>query len=447
MRRRDFLIQSGLSAGLVGLMPAGSLWGMTSPDYTGPLVVVVQASGGWDVTSFCDPKMNVPNELEINHWANGNETQQVGNIRYAPWASNETFFQKYHDRMLVINGIDAQTNSHDVGMRHNFSGRLSAGYPALQALVARIYAADMSVSWLNNGGYAETAELIRYSRMGGQPELIHELAYPNRIPGENNGASWLLTEDWNAIQSAQRERMNALQNKPGLLPWQKKLRDIHYSARENADSLKAFADLLPNEEVEILDDRVAMKSQSHVALLAFKSGVAMTADLSPAGFPGEGFDSHHEHDGTHEPILGGLTDGVDYLWETAEEMGLADRLTVILSSDFGRTPHYNEGNGKDHWPIGSAIFMQKNAAWGNRVVGLTDEGHNAIKLNPATLQPDENGTFIYPKHVMAAARRLTGIDDHPITQRFPLNNLEEFDFFNPNIQTPQGSGDPRNTIR
>ena len=71
MRRRDFLIQSGLSAGLAGLMPAGSLWGMTTPDYTGPLVVVVQAVGGWDVTSFCDPKMNVPNELEINHWANG----------------------------------------------------------------------------------------------------------------------------------------------------------------------------------------------------------------------------------------------------------------------------------------------------------------------------------------------------------------------------------------
>ena len=44
--------------------------------------------------------------------------------------------------------------------------------------------------------------------------------------------------------------------------------------------------------------------------------------------------------------------------------------------DFGRTNFYNDGNGKDHWPIGSYMIMEKDAPWGNRVVGLTDELHS-----------------------------------------------------------------------
>jgi hypothetical protein len=106
----------------------------------------------------------------------------------------------------------------------------------------------------------------------------------------------------------------------------------------------------------------------------------------------------------------------------------------LIASDFGRTPHYNDDNGKDHWPIGSAIIMQKNAPWANRVVGHTDEGHNALPINPVTLQVDEaNGTIIYPRHVLSAFRALAGIDMNPITRRFLFFDNVEFDFFNPSL--------------
>ena len=62
-------------------------------------------------------KANTPGERVINHWAENNEIQQAGNIPFAPFANNAAFFEKYHDRMLVINGVDAQTNSHTVGNR------------------------------------------------------------------------------------------------------------------------------------------------------------------------------------------------------------------------------------------------------------------------------------------------------------------------------------------
>ena len=95
----------------------------------GKVYVFVQAEGGWDPTSFCDPKANVPGERVINHWAEADEIQEAGNIPYAAFATNETFFGKYHDRMLVINGVDAQTNSHTVGVVHNWSGRILGGIP------------------------------------------------------------------------------------------------------------------------------------------------------------------------------------------------------------------------------------------------------------------------------------------------------------------------------
>ena len=115
-------------------------------------------------------------------------------------------------------------------------------------------------------------------------------------------------------------------------------------------------------------------------VLAFKTGVAVSADLWLGGF-----DTHANHDQDHEWLLGNLTRSVDYLWEYAEGHGVADRLVLVLGSDFGRTNFYNAGDGKDHWPIGSYIVMEKNQAWANRVVGETDELHFAYRIDPRTL--------------------------------------------------------------
>ena len=127
---------------------------------------------------------------------------------------------------------------------------------------------------------------------------------------------------------------------------------------------------------------------------------------------------------------------VVYLWDYAEQQGIADRLTLIIGSDFGRSPWYNSDNGKDHWPIGSYVVMEKNAAWGSRVVGKTDGVHNALKINPTTLQRDDaSGTLIYPKHVHKALRRHLGLEDTASAAGFPFSNVEDFDFFNPEKTT------------
>ena len=436
MRRRTIL--KGLLA-MAGVAATGfRLPLVNAADYFGKLFVFIQADGGWDPTSFCDPKANTPGEPVINHWAESDEIREAGNVPYAPFASNAAFFEKYHDRMLVINGVDAQTNSHTVGIVHNWSGRNSEGYPAMSALLAAGYAPELPMAYLSFGGYAETAAVARYTRLN-NADLIRNISTPAATAYDVE-RRYVDEPDWVALRARHAADAQRLLADPSLLPGEAYHRRLYQSAFNSAEGLKAYAHAIPPEDE--LERKVhftspsgwvygsELRRQAQLTVLAFKSGVAVTADLWLGGF-----DTHDTHDADHEWLLGNLTDGVDYLWDYAEQHGVADRMIVVMGSDFGRTNFYNAQNGKDHWPIGSYIVMEKNQPWTNRVVGETDELHFAKKINPATLERDDtNGTIIYPKHVHKALRRYLGIENSPGALRFPFSNTEDFEFFSVSAQ-------------
>jgi uncharacterized protein (DUF1501 family) len=164
-------------------------------------------------------------------------------------------------------------------------------------------------------------------------------------------------------------------------------------------------------------------------LVMAAAGMTATGSFSLGGW-----DTHGDHDNRHSNALINLTRSVDYLWTKAESMGLADRLIVHLTSDVGRTPHYNANNGKDHWSVGSEIVMAKNAPWANRIVGASGETHRRIKINPSTLAIDSEGVYLRPKHVHAALRQLLGIDQHAHAKRYGLD-AEPLALFNPALST------------
>ena len=431
MRRRAIL--KGMLAAAGGVATGFRLPLANAQDYRGKFFVFVQADGGWDPTSFCDPKENTPGEPVINHWAENDEIRQAGNIPYAPFANNEGFFQKHHRRMLVINGVDAQTNSHTVGIVHNWSGRNSEGYPAMSALLAMKYGPEMPVAYLSFGGYSETGGIARYTRLN-NADLLRNIARP-ASRSDDAERSYIDAADWAALRARQAADAAVLISAPGLLPDDTRNRMLYETAFGSSEGLKVYADSVPPEEE--LQQPVEYKApsgnrfwselrrQAQLTVLAFKTGVAVTADLWLGGF-----DTHSTHDPDQGWLMGNLTDGVDYLWDFAEEQGVADRMIVVIGSDFGRTNFYNSQNGKDHWPISSFVVMEKNQRWTNRVVGETDGLHFAQRINPDTLERDDaNGTIIYPKHVHKALRRYLGIENTLGAQRFPFNNTEDFAFF------------------
>ena len=428
MKRRTFV--KSLLAPAVGAVTGFRLPLANAADYDGKLFVFVQADGGWDPTSFCDPKTNTPGEKIINHWAENAEIRQAGNLFFADFANNAAFFEKYYDRMLVINGVDAQTNSHSAGIVHNWSGRVSEGYPSMTALLATHYAPGLSLAYLSFGGFSHTASLTTFTRLS-SADLIRNIATPE-INLWDQSQSYLTQADWESLKTFRAAGIERMAAAPNLLPRAARNRRLYGVALspEATEGLKTYAALIPpddelEQEEQFGELESELRRQAQLTILAFKARVAISADLWLGGF-----DTHTNNDPQQNWLLGNLTDSVDYLWELAEIHGVADRMVVVMGSDFGRTNHYNADAGKDHWPIGSFIVMEKNQPWTNRVIGETDALHFAYKIHPITLQRDEaSGTIIHPKHIHKALRKYLGIEDSLGAQRFPFHNTEDFALF------------------
>jgi len=141
MNRRDFLKFSSI-AGLSTALPSLNLYG-AHDGYVGPLWLNIDAFGGWDPTSFCDPKgyTTALDPLRLNNYpSTAIQTILNSPITLAPAHDGYDttiqpyvmldFFKKYKDKLLIINGINNQTNSHNDGQRHTWSGELGRqGYP------------------------------------------------------------------------------------------------------------------------------------------------------------------------------------------------------------------------------------------------------------------------------------------------------------------------------
>lgn len=381
-------------------------------EYQGPLLMTLAADGGWDVTSFCDPKASGT----INHWADaGGQVQTLANspIRYAPFALNQGFFQKHHAKMLVLNGIDSQTNAHNAGVRHLWSGRFQPGYPSPGALAAACLSARLPLAYLSNGGYRYTADLLAAIQLQ-QPQALSNLVDPNRAPSWA-GQHYVVPEQLALQQHYQQQRLARLRQADSNERFDRQL--FHYqNALDSAPELKALqhclSDQLPSDTWSD-GSYHPLPRQISLGLTAMAAGLTVSVDLYQSGF-----DTHSHHDQDHGLALSKLTHSVDAIWEQAERLGIAHRLLLVMGSDFSRTPHYNDGDGKDHWPFGSAILMNNRPGFGNRVVGETDDQHWPTGLN-ADLRAD-GPLRLQPKHLQALIRQLLNIEQHRLSHSFAL---------------------------
>jgi len=298
------------------------------------------------------------------------------------------------------------------------------GYPSFGSIVSASLAPDLPLSLVHAAGYSETAGIARFSRLQ-NPDIITNLVNDSVVEQGNVSYSLFEQGELDLIEQFQQARLARLMADSTALPRKQRGLNNLYLANSTRGELEAFAALLPDE---FETDAVLRAAQ--LALLAYQSGLSVACQL---GF--SGFDTHQNHDGTHFTALEQLTDLVHYIFDQAEAGGFADRLVVCMSSDFGRRPFYNAGGGKDHWPIGSAILLQRGAGWGNRVVGATDDMHNAYGIDPVSLEVDQNnGLILQPRHLHSALRQLAGVEQGSIATMFPLN-AEAVDFFNPAKKT------------
>lgn len=385
--------------------------------YSGPLWIFLNAGGGWDPTSLCDPKGGKgPDDPEaMNRAFTFDQIDAAGNIKYPNIGTEENptayqdFFQKHYKRLRVINGLDMQSNGHDSGSRHCWSGRLAEGYPSLAALIAAVHGHELPMSYLSFGGYDDTQGQVARTRSGNTGALAR-IAYPDRANPEDENSLYHSAVAGDLIRKAQEARKERLLATEQLPRVQQAIGNL-YASRTGSNELKKLQQYLP----DMLDDGPnPLRRQIQVALAAFRAGITVSINLDIGGF-----DTHGDHDQSHIPRLVNILDGLDFLWTEADLQGIGDNFVVLCGSDFGRTPGYNDTNGKDHWAITSLMMMGKGIK-GDKVIGASDDRHNAFSWDPKSLQKKEGGIHIEPRHVHANLRRLARIDAHDLMKQYPI---------------------------
>ena len=413
--RRDFLKLCGW-VGLGFACPGGlpSLLAAEEREpapYEGPYYLVFNASGGWDTTYLMDPK----GIGGINRLYKEGEIATEGRIKFAPTKgkiqagmSNEAFFAEFGKELLIYNGLDYSVNNHSPGARYMASGKLdSMAYPTFAALIAACRGPACPLSFLTFGNYSATGNVVAMSRVPYLPSL-QQIANADSIEG-NRRSPYHDDFALSRIEAALREQNEASQNQP-TLPRRQRAENMLYAAQVNSKALQRVTPYIPEK-----NPKGRLAQQAEIALASFKAGVCVSANLNIGQF-----DSHANNDVDQMKLIPEFLEGIAYTLHRAEALGIREKLVVVVQSEMGRTPTYNNGNGKDHWSIGSAMFLGPGIT-GNRVIGATDEKQFAVPLDPRTLACDkEKGLRIRPEHIHVALRELAGIADHALSKKFPL---------------------------
>jgi hypothetical protein len=430
MQRRDVLKLLGLggAAGLSLFTPFRAIRQVSAGEnFKGPFLLTIHASGGWDPTLFFDAKPStsgVQNKLYTDPG-----TSSTLGLSYAPiqWKSGSTVLDSPQQlladlgsKFLWVRGLDTQTNSHDTGTKVVWSGKGFEELPSLGALYASSVMAtysDVPVPFLTSGnGYDVTAGLVPLTRVNDASQL-RGIARPNRISPNDPKSTSVFFSDATAarIEAARKARVDRLAS-TAKLPRDKGQLSNLAKVAFGAQGLDALADALPATAVDTTtaypslgydDDTVDTGLKLvELAVTGFSTGQVVAANL---GFGS--FDTHGNHDVNHTLNLGKLALVVRYAMKLLEAKGLS--AYVLVGSDFGRTPTYNAGNGKDHWNVTGMMIAGPGIRAG-RTIGATDDGLAPMGISGADTSKivpmdDPDAIRLTPGAIHRAMRKKLGI--------------------------------------
>jgi uncharacterized protein (DUF1501 family) len=105
-------------------------------------------------------------------------------------------------------------------------------------------------------------------------------------------------------------------------------------------------------------------------------------------------------------------DDFGYLVDTLIAKGLLERTLVVVLSDLGRSPKRNSRNGKDHWPVSSALVLGAGVR-GGRTLGATDARLQSMPVELGTGRLSDSGVLPSAAHLFAGVLWSLGIDPAP----------------------------------
>jgi Protein of unknown function (DUF1501) len=218
---------------------------------------------------------------------------------------------------------------------------------------------------------------------------IQDLRRPAGISAERNGARVQFLEDMDAEFVRGRPAGAALS---------------HQAAYRRALTLmtSAAASALDIEqEPAALRDRYGRNLFGQGCLLArrlIERGVPFV-EVTLSGVVGGDWDTHTNNFDKSRRLNGVLDPAWATLMADLHDKGLLDTTLIVWAGEFGRTPHINASNGRDHWATSWSTVLAGGGIRGGRVVGRTSANGTEVTERP-----------VDPQDFLATIGRALGID-------------------------------------
>ena len=393
----------GFLGGSAALMASAGLWYPKKAYAAGPerKFLFCFAGGGWDTTTVLDPHFDTDGvDMDMD-----TVLGEFGGIRYTSGPDREpldSFFEKYHRRCAIINGIDPHSVGHDSGTQFMLTGTSASSYADWPTLLAANSTLEYPLPHVVFSGPSFAGTMGSAVVRAGGGTLL------SLIDGSINGQSDQpapvssppiddIVDDFvykRVADFASQQRGVAKERAEGLLS------NIERSMELEGRQFEAGLDDLGN----------TFADQALKAVEMFRLGLSRCAMIRIPG----GYDSHGNNmvqAPNQVAFFEALHEVMDHMATTPGHTTrwLIDEVVIVAMSEFGRTPKLNGGGGKDHWPYNS-VFVAGAGIQGNQTLGYTDGGLIAEPIDFKTGQPDPTGQILGCEHVGMALCKLGGLD-------------------------------------
>lgn len=314
---------------------------MTAGDPAGRVLVVIELSGGNDGLSTLVP-YGLPGYYDLRSATAVAESDLV--VLDDEVGLHGALGRLAARGVAVVQGVGSWSpdGSHFEMMRRWWSGDNdgTAGYPT--GFLGRL--ADAV------GDPAAPAVALTIGS-GNHPALISASAPTLALPNAS-ASGYLVGADPEDVMRATFQGSLARFVETDADGWLGRVRRVGRQTISFADRIDGIAEPTEGDELEYPGSNLGQALRLTAALVAADTGVRIVH--VPMGAD---FDTHENHAGRHPTLLGDLDAAVDVFLGDLERRGLADRVLVMTTSEFGRRARDNGSGGLDHGTASMAMLL------------------------------------------------------------------------------------------
>ena len=361
-------------------------------------LIILFASGGWDVNYLFDPK---PGVLEMDE--GGYEHAFGDGVLWfnADRPSVTEFFAAYGDISSVLRGVRVPAISHQGCTTRMLTGGRDPRRADVGAMVAHHLAGASPMPYLDVSGGAQSGPYGADLGYVGHEDQLRRLVVDNLSYGDRDRPRHHPDADQEALIRAFVESRIPSGDRAALGLNARRM-DSFGVGLERSHTVESYAAFFEQAEGR------EFASQAGTAAKSLEQGLARAAYLEVE----TDFDTHssnwkqaEEYEVTFDALLSLMTE-----LETrsgASGGTLLDETVVMVCSEMGRTPQLNDG-GKGHWPHTSCMLVGGPIRGGT--VGRTDNDLKGIAMDASTGLDNAQGIELAAENVLAGILDTVGVD-------------------------------------